>query len=230
VVVGGNNDRGWRWTQGTGQVSLPLLPGALSNYNPALGVSADGRYVVGQGRASVGYRAYRYDATDGSIAALPASVGGTVVDAGRAISPDGQIVAGSAHDKLGRWTNGVLDVAASNSSGTYIRYQMTDDGSTIVGSAIISATVDQGIIWDATHGLREIKQALTADYGLGPAMTGWTFTAVNDISGDGKALVGTGTDPNGFTQAFLVIVPEPGTATLAVIAGAWVIAARRQRR
>jgi hypothetical protein len=147
AVAGQNGDRGWRWTQGTGQVTLPLLPGATFNYNPAIGISGDGRYVVGQGAAVSGLRAYRYDATANTIAALGASIPTNPTDAGYASTADGQIVTGSANGNLGRWVDGVLSTVANNRSPRAI----TDNGATIVGDY---TGIDAAFIWDADHGAR----------------------------------------------------------------------------
>jgi hypothetical protein len=58
-------------------------------------------------------------------------------------------------------------------------------------------------------------------------MTGWTLTGASDISADGSAIVGVGTNPQGFSEAFLVIVPEPSTSLLA--GGACLLLAARRR-
>jgi hypothetical protein len=98
----------------------------------------------------------------------------------------------------------------------------------IVGYASLSATNDQAVIWDSTRGMRNLKRALTSEHGLGTALAGWELRNAMDISADGAAIVGYGNDPDGFQQAFLVLLPEPGIAGLAM--GFACVLARRGRR
>jgi hypothetical protein len=49
------------------------------------------------------------------------------------------------------------------------------------------------------------------------------------ISFDGQTIVGTGINPNGQTEAWFAVIPEPGTGLL-VMTGLLGLAARRQRR
>jgi uncharacterized membrane protein len=229
VVVGGTNSRGWRWTQATGQVLFPLLPGATTTTNAASAVSGDGRYAVGQANGGPSMlRAFRYDAQTATIIALQAATA-TPTDSGHAITPDGRIVTGFSSGQFGRWVDGVLTDRIPFGGATKGE-AITDDGSRVVGYATISFVLgDQAFIWDAGKGLRNLKQALTDEYGLGPALAGWELRAATGMSADGNAIVGAGTDPSGFQQAFLVLVPEPGACGMFAVAAIGSLAHRRRR-
>ena len=49
---------------------------------------------------------------------------------------------------------------------------------------------------------------------LGLDLTGWQLSFAQGISGDGMAIVGYGTNPSGFREAFIAVIPEPSTALL----------------
>jgi uncharacterized membrane protein len=93
---------------------------------------------------------------------------------------------------------------------------LSADGSIVVGDVVFDTEPEQttrAFIWDATHGMRDLKTVLT-DSGLGPALSGWTLTSIAGISDDGRTITGSGTSPNGFTRAWVAIIPEPGTGLL----------------
>lgn len=225
VIVGSDNEHAWRWVAGGGRTNLPPLPGGGTQ--TADGVSADGRYVVGQGYSVGGYRAYRYDASTNQLITLGAGRAGNTTDAGSSITPDGRFVTGSAAGAMARWVDGAL---VERVNGTQAGNAITPDGTMIVGYTFLTGGGTRAVIWDANHGMRNLKQALTDDYGLGAALAGWSLDNAMDISADGVAITGTATAPDGFQQAFVVLVPEPGTAGLAIGFAGMVLGGRRRRR
>lgn len=48
-------------------------------------------------------------------------------------------------------------------------------------------------------------------------MTGWRLTTAEAISSDGTMIVGWGINPQGNTEAWIAIVPEPGMVGIAVL-------------
>jgi hypothetical protein len=56
-----------------------------------------------------------------------------------------------------------------------VAYGVSADGSVVVGQGN-SASGGEAFIWGATYGMRNLKDVLTNDYGLGSALTGWTLT------------------------------------------------------
>ena len=65
--------------------------------------------------------------------------------------------------------------------------------------------------------------------GLGLDLTGWELFEARDISGDGLTIVGFGRNPSGDNEAWIAIIPEPGTGVL-LMAGLVGLATYRRGR
>jgi hypothetical protein len=78
-----------------------------------------------------------------------------------------------------------------------------------VGGASIGLASSAAFIWDAAHGMRPLKDVLVTDYGLGPALQGWTLLGANGLSSDGKHIIGIGTNPGGQRDAWIVDLDAP---------------------
>jgi uncharacterized membrane protein len=92
------------------------------------------------------------------------------------------------------------------------------------GSVIVGRWASQhAFLWDVEHGVRLISDILTSH---GIDLTGWDLEVANAISWDGTTIVGTGSH-NGHREAWIAIIPEPGTAVLAAIGIALLTAHRR---
>ncbi|NIW35024.1 MAG: hypothetical protein GWN32_00075 [Gemmatimonadetes bacterium] len=61
-------------------------------------------------------------------------------------------------------------------------------------------------IWDRDHGMRRVRDVLT---GLGLDLTGWELTGAADISADGRTLVGSGLNPEGYPEAWIAVLARP---------------------
>lgn len=236
-IVVGSSDSGdpfgfgveaFRWTSGTGMTGLGSLP-AVGTASSASGISADGSTVVGSGAASGHPSSVAIRWTAGGlerITFVPQASEAT------AVSTDGSVVVGWAalggFQQAFYWTSasgtvGIGDLPGG-SSGSFA-LATSADGSVIVGRSF-SATGQEAFVWTAGTGMQELDQAL-ADLGLAlPA--GWTLTSATGISADGQTIVGFGTNPSGKTEAWLVTIPEPGTALL-LGGGIGVLSARRPR-
>ena len=53
------------------------------------------------------------------------------------------------------------------------------------------------MIWNAKHGMRNLRDVLVNDFGLGPSLAGWTLWEATSISDDGLVIAGTGRNPGG---------------------------------
>ena len=60
------------------------------------------------------------------------------------------------------------------------------------------------MIWDAARGMRNLRDVLVADFGLEASLIGWTLFEANAVSPDGKFITGTGINPDGETEAWIV--------------------------
>ena len=84
-----------------------------------------------------------------------------------------------------------------------------------------SASGSEAFIWDSANGMQSISSILA---GSGNDLSGWTLGVANGISDDGQTIIGWGTNPSGFTEAWVVDlvadpippepVPEPATIAL----------------
>lgn len=105
-----------------------------------------------------------------------------------------------------------------------IAYATAGDGSVVVGASDSAAGV-RAFIWDELHGMRDLKDVLTTDFGLD--LTGWTLIEARAITPDGRTIVGSGFNPLGQQEAWLAHIPEP--AALALLAAGMVLVPPRRR-
>ncbi len=226
VVVGVSNGdplipfvtgEAFRWTADGGMEFLgDLAGGELASR--ADGISADGAVIVGTSDSADGVEAFRWTA-DGGMEGLGDLDGGGFSSKGLAVSADGAVVVGEGltADSFPafRWTAaggmenigtlpdglGLLDAFPRGVSG---------DGAIVVG-----ASEGKAFIWDATNGMRALKEVLETDFGLD--LTGWTLQGASDITPNGLTIVGTGFNPDGEFEGWIVTIPEPATAWLLVL-------------
>jgi hypothetical protein len=79
---------------------------------------------------------------------------------------------------------------------------VSSDGSVVVGYGN-SALGFEASRWTLADGMRSLRQVLVNDYGLGSSLTGWGLSQATGVSGDGKVIVGSGTNPGGQQEAWI---------------------------
>jgi len=246
VVIGNSSlpfdqsDKLFRWTQNTGSVAIPVLNTRIF---PAA-ISGDGSVVVGTSNADRGgiqlesSLPFRWKQEEGfqflgtfdfGLLRHPLRSFGNATDPrGVAVwvSNDGEVIIGSATDIIFnplnrttqvsrgfRWTRETglvkLDFGGSPRDAS-------SDGTIIVGG------FKSAFIWDPVNGAQDLKDVLVTDFGLD--LAGWTLTGATGISDDGFTIVGNGINPDGFNEAWIVVIPEPGSALL-LVAGVWGVGA-----
>jgi uncharacterized membrane protein len=223
-------------------------------------VSSDGAIVVGSAAyrafgmepSAIYYdEAFRWSDTNGNNQAEPEELHGlgflvppqgifSPSSEARAVSAYGSVVvgwsvndAGYLRDEAFRWTltnpdtgEGVMEglgVLESEWIGFSYALDVSADGSIIVGTTGMTA-----FIWDESNGMRELKIVLETDYGLD--LTGWTLISANGISADGLTIVGSGINPDGNPEAWIVTIPEPSCLVLFSLAGLCVVRRRKTLR
>lgn len=96
------------------------------------------------------------------------------------------------------------------------------DGSQKPGPGLLGTA----FIWTAASGMLDLRAMLIADGVTG--LQGWILNGATGISADGRTIAGTGTDPSGATEAWVVTLPEPSSLVLAAF-GVLVLVACRWR-
>ncbi len=221
--VWGGKAEAFRWTESDGMQSIGDLPGGKF-WSQATGVSADGSVVVGIGNSASGIEAFRWTES-GGFQALGDLPGGDFYSAGTNVSPDGSVVIGYSESASGieafRWENGVMVGLGDLLGGGFSSraYDVSANGSVVVGTSLIGdhpSTGTVAFIWDADHGMRNLKTLLENDYGLD--LTGWRLDFAGGISDDGLTIVGTGHSPDYPHNDEAWVVTFPGPANTAPVA------------
>jgi uncharacterized membrane protein len=201
---------GFRWTEEGGMVQID--PGGV-NVSGATGVTADGRVIVGFAERNGNLAGYHWTEEGGLewTACCP-----------KGISGDGSRVIG-AYNEFGVSYDGSTVVGESGVGWEGVAYRRTEgggtellspngprsralatsgDGSVVVGWDFVGDL--SAFIWDETHGYRSLRDVLT---GLGLDLTGWELWEATGISPDGRHIVGSGLNPSGELEAWLVHLP-----------------------
>jgi uncharacterized membrane protein len=193
---------------GAGMLAMDLPAGVVTSEGDA--VSADGAVIVGTGFTSTGLRrAARWD----GLSATPLSVpGGRDESFARGVSGDGTVIlliadnvipSGTTDAITYRWTQ----TGGAVSIGSLAGYPQTDgraisgDGTTIVGVARPTTGDPHPFVWTASGGIRDLLTMLGS-----AAPAGWTSLTPTAISNDGRAIAGTGRDPAGRFEGFVISI------------------------
>ncbi|MHC4178016.1 MAG: PEP-CTERM sorting domain-containing protein, partial [Planctomycetota bacterium] len=121
------------------------------------------------------------------------------------------------------WTeaDGMVGLGYLPGHGWSRAYAVSADGSIVVGvsyavedhGAYTSMGPAEAFIWDAEHGMRNLKDLLISEYQL--ELPDWALGHPSDISSDGTVIVGNGFDGSA-GGAWMVVIPEPSTIVLAL--------------
>jgi probable HAF family extracellular repeat protein len=234
IIVGstqfGGTTQAFRWTSGGGFVGFASdLPGGGSP-SLATGISDDGKVIVG-GYTDGQQRAFRWTAETGGIdlGDLP---GGDIDSLANAVSADGDWVVGTASSAVSPveaflWSEamGMIGIGLPSPAET-TPFAVTNSGRAVVGRSDVGGVSTQAFVWTNTRGLESLQAALSSHFGLGAPLVGWTLTSANDISPDGHFIVGSGINPTGNQEAWLVrldrpiFIPESSTLVLTLISAA----------
>ena len=227
VIVGyAYSGRALLWSEATGLVDLGDLDGY--EWSSAYAVSADGATVAGYSSAGNQPReVWRWTAQEGfrGLGDLP---GGIHLSKPGTISADGSTIVGWSESANGaeafRWTaeEGMVGLGSLPAQ----KFQSFARGVSADGSIVVGQTWAGAFIWDQAHGMRKLQDVLVNDYGLD--LEGWTLISANDISDDGMVIVGGGRNPQGKSEPWVAVMPEPGT--LALLAWTGLGLAMRRRR
>lgn len=232
VIVGDSSSsaglEAFRWTETEGMQSIGDLPGG-DHYAWATGISADGEIIVGSSFSSLGLEAFRWTIDDG-MQGLGDLSGSIFESRALDVSADGTTIVGISESSNGDeafiWTEtagmvGLGDLTSTNPGGDIfysIAEAVSADGGVVVGQATVGNT-EVAFIWTPDDGMQTLQSVLE-QHGLSTELANWQLFTANGISDDGTTIVGTGTNPNGDTEAWVVVIPEPNTVfVLLVLSG-----------
>jgi probable HAF family extracellular repeat protein len=162
--------------------------------------------------------------------------GGTFYSLAEAISADGSAIAGASQSGNGYeaflWTiaAGMIPLGDLPGGDFWSEAWSVSDGKVVVGRGRTASggAGERAFIWDATHGMRELKTVLENEYGLN--LGGWTLSTGTGISPDGTIIMGNGLSPTGRNTGWVVFLPEPSTFALLLGAGVASLLAYAWRR
>lgn len=226
------------WTAATGTQSLGDVPGGRPGPSDAFAMSLDGSVIVGQTIGPLFLEAYRWTESTGMMP-LTGIPPGFMVENATAVSADGSTVVGYARSpntnpswlEAYSWTETGGFVPLGDLPGGVLNsfaWAVSGDGSIIVGEGATGDSVDdkEAFIWDAAHGMRNLRELLISDFGLD--LDGWILNAARGISADGNTIVGYGVNPQGYQESWVAVIPEPSSTALAVILIATQVIRRRR--
>lgn len=217
VIVGRSRSpagvQAFRWSAQGGMIGLGFHPSG-GTFSEALGVSGGGARIVGRAdSASNGVFAFLWRGsgleplqpaglTDGSMAA--------------AISADGLAVVGRARGTGGaeiavRWSlrggqafaEAIGDLPGGADASQALA--VNADGSVVAGWGTTAAG-QVAFLVDELHGMTSLADLL-ACYGID--LGGWRLTEARGLSADGRTIVGTGINPAGNPEGWIVRLPAP---------------------
>lgn len=240
---------GFMWTEEQGMFGLGDLPGGVWN-SRAVAMSSDASIVSGFSVSTSGTNTFLWTEQGGMVQGVGLPGGATFSEA-RGMSADGSVIVGFASSSLsggdsetctGRpggerpkveayFEDGVTSTALGDLPGgcvNGIAFDANADGSVIVGFSDTDVN-DEAFIWDAENGMRNLREWLVDEHDLGEALTDWVLLEARAISDDGNTIAGTGLNPNGDSQGWVVRLPEPGAAAQGAFALLGVAALARLR-
>ena len=108
---------------------------------------------------------------------------------------------------------------------------VSSDGSVVVGRG--ESASGEAFRWTQAGGMVNLKDFLITNGVSG--LTGWRLNQATAISADGMTIVGYGTNPSGFIEAWRAVIssssaPEPGTLALVALGVVGGVLARRRRK
>jgi uncharacterized membrane protein len=207
----------FRWTAEEGMTTLDDFPSGDWG-SRASSIADDGEIIAGSTVLGnqPGYY-LRRTACYWTKAGKPKNIGipgGYEEAEGQAISEDGKWIVGRAvsehYVEAFRWTKGGgmrLLGWISGQPGESEAHGVARDGEIIVGYSYDHPTGSEAFIWTEWDGMRPLREVLVNDLGLD--LDGWLLTDANDISEDGKYIVGAGVNPDGDREAWMVFLGDP---------------------
>jgi uncharacterized membrane protein len=226
---------GFRWLDGEVETFLQVHAMLLTS---AVAITDEGAMAVWSGQLAGPYWDLYFIDSDGAITDIDERIG----ERRAGISADGSALASGGRFHAFRWSareggTGLGPLPGADPTLTSIAYDISADGRVIVGKAEVERCSEQcntethAFVWTRATGTLELALALERQ---GVDLGGWQLISAVDVSADGTVIVGEGVNPQGESEGFRVILPEPsltdvpalGTPQLALTCALIVAAAR----
>ena len=231
IVVGNDSQYAYKWTRETGLVSLVALADyGTTSASTAWGVSADGSIIAG----NVGDQAIRWTQATGFqlLGQQPRGTSSNPTGGILPIDPPIVVDASSIHAQnkspivppiVGFSTSQAWDMTPDGpvivivppivGFSTSQAWDMTPDGSMIVGGGF-SAHGSDAFIWTQKDGMQSLTDMLVQG---GVDLAGWQLGWARGVSDNGQVIIGSGINPQGQYQAWVIILaPEPSALMHAI--------------
>jgi uncharacterized membrane protein len=229
VIVGVSGSQLFRWTSEAGMIAIVDLPAGHDSWSIPI-VSNDGQAVIAPGSLAgsngMTHDLFRWTMQTGLVPIIPGLQRSNYIHT----SHDGSVVVAAGDDGLKRWTEqaGLQTLPhLPGGSNLTVPVAMSADGSVVFGATGNDISQIVYGFWTA-DGLAKTLPQVLQDQGLGPAAAGWQFPFGGSnigyfLSADGRVLAGSGINPEGIREAFVVyldplVVPEPTSAVMSVLA------------
>jgi hypothetical protein len=236
VLVGQSVNGAFRWTENGGPPDITTIAGGGAA-EAAKDVSLDGSIAVGSGGRSNGQIgvAFRWDEANGAVSLGEYPYG--QAQGAVATNSSGSIVVGSTvlngAEEAFRWTEsdglvglGHLPTHVDDLVNTTAAVAVTDDGGLIIGNETVTVGATGEFAWTPSGGMQPLDAFLINEHGLD--LGDWTLHYLVDMTPDGRFIIGNGSHPQfGDNVAFRILIPEPGSLTLALCS---LLATRRSLR
>jgi probable HAF family extracellular repeat protein len=213
------------WVPTLGESLMGDLPGGA--FNSTVYAMGGNQVLVGQATSASGIEAFRWTTADGMVG-LGDFAGGAFESEALGISADGNVIVGYGTTAAGteafRWTTGGGMAGLGDLPGggfASAAFDTSADGSLIVGRGA-TASGSEAFLWTESLGMVSLKDYLLDANATG--LAGWTLRNAYAVSADGSTIVGYGTNPDGFDEAFIATIPEPSTLLLAACGGLCMLA------
>jgi uncharacterized membrane protein len=192
----------WQWSAQQGHIQT-LHSAQGCNFTLANAVSGNGLVIFGN---SCGWCEWAGTNQPAPLTYTGRSVNAASFDGGSIVGVYG--LCGACVARACRWTpaGGLEDLGSlSGESGSWVGAVSADGGVAVGNSGTPNTNDFVAVVWDQAHGMRDLKAVLT---GLGLDLTGWTLSVAVGVSGDGRTIIGNGTDPQGHQQAWLAFLGD----------------------
>ena len=167
-----------------------IAPAPGSSWSSAIGISPDGRTIVGFALFELGSPTHGFVHHDGVLRALPGPQGSFAV--ARAVANGGWRIAGYALTDVGReivlWEEGALRRLGIRTRPNLAAPPLALSAN---GHVLVGGSEEHGaFVWDALHGVRDLEDYVVDD--LGFELGRWRLNQAMGISNDGRTIAGLG--------------------------------------